>query len=153
MLFKELGYIFKYPEIKCIDETTGAERWSIRQTGVYQRVGTTNRDKDSVFILLHPQYSSALQRSLEATLVHGDSIPITQSVGGHGDLMMITKKNASPLALHLYILGTYMYNWRAYMKNEEKLLIKTVFRSPRNRTTGTLVADDIKRAIKHYPSI
>ncbi|KAE8550354.1 hypothetical protein EYB25_006580 [Talaromyces marneffei] len=143
----ELGYIFKYPEIKCIDETTGAERWSIRQTGVYQRVGTTNRDKDSVFILLHPQYSSALQRSLEATLVHGDSIPITQSVGGHGDLMMITKKNASPLALHLYILGTYMYNWRAYMKNEEKLLIKTSYQALSIDITEDLPFDDLYESL------
>ncbi|PCG93992.1 Hypothetical protein PENO1_080750 [Penicillium occitanis (nom. inval.)] len=45
----ETGYIFKYPEIKYIDENTGAETWSIRQTGVYQRVGTPNIDKENSY--------------------------------------------------------------------------------------------------------
>ena len=119
-----MGYIFKYTEIKYIDEETKAETWSIRQTGVYQRVGTTNNDKENALILLHPRYSSPLQKGLETTLVHGDSIPMTQSFGA--DLSMITKRNASPLELHLIILGTYLYNWRAYMKNEEELFIKSV---------------------------
>jgi hypothetical protein len=129
MIFEEIGYIFKYPEIKYIDEKTGAETWSIRQTGVYQRFGTTQRDKENVLMLLHPRYSSPLQKGPKATLVHGDSMPMSQSAGG--DLSMITKKNASSLELHLYILGTYMYNWHAYMKNEEELLIKAV--GPPNR--------------------
>jgi hypothetical protein len=127
----ETGYIFKYPEIKYIDENTGAETWSIRQTGVYQRVGTPNMDKENVLILLHPRYSSPLQKGLETALVHGDSIPMTQSSGV--DLLTITKKNASPLELHLFVLGTYLYNWRAYMKNEEELLIKTVGHPNRKR--------------------
>jgi hypothetical protein len=127
-----MGYIFKYPEIKYIDKKTGAETWSIRQTGVYQRVGTTNSDKENVLVLLHPRYSSPLQKGLETTVVHGDSMLMTQLAGG--DLSTITKKNTSPLELHLYILGTYLYNWRAYMKNEEELLIKTV--SVPNRKKG-----------------
>lgn len=127
MVVKETGYIFKYPEIKYIDEKTGAETWSIRQTGVYQRVGTPNTDKENVFILLHPRYSSPLQKALKTTLVHGDSLPLTQTFGG--DLSAIKKKNASPLELHLCLLGIYIYNWRAYMKNEEELLIKTVLLS------------------------
>lgn len=124
---QEMGYIFKYPEIKYIDEETGAETWSIRQTGVYQRVGTPDSDRENLLILLHPRYSSPLQKALETTLVHGDSLPLTQSFGE--DLSAIKKRNASPLELHLCILGTYIYNWRAYMKNEEELLINTVLLS------------------------
>lgn len=68
---------------------------------------------------------------------------MTQSSGV--DLSTITKKNASPLELHLFILGTYLYNWRAYMKNEEELLIKTVGHPNRKKKEGhhkKLTVDD-----------
>ncbi|EED16088.1 conserved hypothetical protein [Talaromyces stipitatus ATCC 10500] len=122
----EMGYIFKYPEIKSVDQTTGFETWSIRQTGVYQRVvGDVDEDKGNILILLHPRYSSPLQKELEAALVYGDSASMLHNADGEGS--MITKKNTSPLELHLFILGTYLYNWRAYMKKEEELLIKTSY--------------------------
>lgn len=85
---------------------------------------TTNAARENVLILLHPRYSSPVQKGLETALIDDNPASLTNTTGRES--LMMKEKNASPLEIHLFILKSYLYNWRLYLKSNEEPLIDTV---------------------------
>lgn len=95
--------ILKYPEDNGRGE--GADPWSIRQTGVYQRFESETRT--SLWILLQPKQQTAADSRIKNLLIantKGDSFELEEQ----------------PPLVGLITLSTYFANWRAYMAYYEK---------------------------------
>jgi hypothetical protein len=93
----DLSYQYKYVEK---NNRRQGNPWSIRQTGVYHSYSASS--DSNLFILLHPNEESRLQKRVEATLTTPSAmIPLHQS----------------PLKLHLLVLSTYFSNWRWYLQD------------------------------------
>jgi hypothetical protein len=88
-------YVFKYAERRVGD---GDEPWSIRQTGIYHRQSAAV--PDSVFVVLHPLYTSCADVRLRESL---------------GDKSSRESLIPQPNDIHILMMTTYLSSWRDYL--------------------------------------
>ena len=100
-MIEEMTFVLKYPERN--GRIDGADPWSIRQTGVYQKVNPWS--KTSLWILLNPRQNTAANARIENLL---------KSQEIHSSLQW------QPMLLGLIVFSVYFTNWRAFMEFSEK---------------------------------
>lgn len=101
---QDMHYLLTYAE----DDTRGGiSSWKIRQAGVFHRYDPSG--SGNLFILLHANPQSPLQRRIEHTIATNPVALFEQW-----------------FSMHLLVLSTYLGGWRWYIRNLGDEIEKTV---------------------------
>lgn len=99
-------FVLKYPESN--GRTDGVDRWSIRQTGIYQSFDSTSRTL--LWILLNPRQDTAADAQIKRLL----------------GAQCSSHLQSQPPIVGLIVVSTYFANWRTYMAYYEEVVLRMI---------------------------